>query len=195
MGMTEMSYFIYQLISKSGNIRYIGQTQDTKTRQRDHKRSRPPHEFKILMETDDPEEAKKIEIELISKHNTYKKGWNKSPGGEGFEGYSRKGIGGVKKGNVPWNKGKKNAFSEKTKENWSKKRKGIIHSSKLNEEQVREIRKLYESKPFIDGVGNKSKNGKILTYDRLFSKKYHSFYNVTEQNILKIINKKAWNDV
>ena len=47
-----------------------------------------------------------MEINYIKQFDTYKNGWNKSTGGEGFDNYDRTGIGGVNKGTIPWNKGK-----------------------------------------------------------------------------------------
>ena len=98
-------YYIYFLKDLCGKIQYVGQTQNLNERKRERKRNKPPHFFEIKEEIKVPEKAKELEIFYIEKFDTYKKGWNKTPGGEGFNDYDRKGIGGVKKGNVPWNKG------------------------------------------------------------------------------------------
>ena len=136
-------YYIYFLIDLNGKVQYVGQTQNIDNRKREHKRNKPPHKFEIKEEVEVAMKAKELEIFYIEKFNTYKKGWNKSTGGEGFDGYSRIGIGGVKKGTTPWNKGLKNCFSEETIEKMKLSRKGRVFSRKITDKQIREIRKLY----------------------------------------------------
>lgn len=188
-------YYIYILKDLNENVKYVGQTRNVDVRKKNHKRSKPPHKFEILFENLSPEEAKIIEIENISKYDTYKNGWNKTKGGEGFDGYERKGVGGVKKGNIPWNKGKEGCFSEITKREWSKKRKGKVHSRKITDEQIKEIRKLYEEKPYIEGVGDTMKNGVVMSYIQAFCKKYSNRYNITSQGLKKIVLRESWKNV
>lgn len=105
-------------------------------------------------------------------------------------GKKRPGIGGVKKGTIPWNKNKKNCFSEHTIQKMKDYRKGKRHNCKLDDETCKKILNLYNVKPHIEGVGEKSKNGKILSYDTAFAKKYHKQYDVSDKQILNIIQGK-----
>ena len=132
---------------------------------------------------------------MIEEHDCYLFGWNGSPGGEGFDGYSRRGIGGVKKDNTPWNKGVKGCFSDETIDVMRAKRKGVRHSSKLNEETVKVIRKLYDEKSHISGVGEVQQNGKVLSYQQAFCKKYHNEYGLTVQGLKRIVLKETWTNV
>lgn len=190
-----MKYYIYCLKDKTDTVMYVGQTINPNERKGCHKRKKPKHTFRVLKVIDDRIKARDTEIDLIRKYNTFVDGWNKSPGGEGFENYSRKGIGGVKRGNVPWNKGKKNCFSEETINKMSDKRKGVVHSSKVNPEIVKDIRKLYYSKPLIDSVGEIQKNGKPMSYVQAFCKKYHTHYGISINGLKKIVLKETWKDV
>jgi len=190
-----MSYYIYCLKDPSGVVQYVGQTINPTIRKGDHRRHKPPHTFHILQVIEERLDARDTEIELIEKYDTYNSGWNKSSGGEGFEDYTREGIGGVKKGHIPWNKGKPGCFSEETRKGMSNKRKGVRHSSKLNVDTVREIRELYDSKPHIDGVGDVQKNGVPMSYVQAFSRKYHSQYGLTIQGLKRVVLKETWADV
>lgn len=188
-------YYIYFLKDLDGKIQYVGQTQNLDARKREHKRNKPPHTFEIKEQIDVAEKAKKLEIDYIEKFDTYKKGWNKSTGGEGFDDYERNGIGGVKKGTVPWNKGIKNCFSEETIEKMSNSRKGRVFSRKINDDQIREIRKLYNEQPDLQNVGMVMKNGRKLSYIQAFCKEYAKDYNLTPQGIKRIILKECWENV
>ncbi|WP_438983706.1 GIY-YIG nuclease family protein [Vulcanococcus sp.] len=188
-------YYIYALRDMNGDIKYIGQTQKIEVRKRDHKRQKPQHTFEILFENLSINEAKKIEIENIDKYNTYRNGWNKTTGGEGFSGYERDGVGGVKKGNIPWNKGKPGCFSEETIEKFKKTRSGRVFSRKLNDEEIKEIRSLYKTKPHIDGVGDIMKNGKKMSYIQAFCKKYSEEYNITLQGLKRVVLEECWQNV
>ena len=95
-------YYIYFLKDLNGNIKYVGQTQNLDAKKREHKRNKPPHTFEINEQIDIPKKAKEAEIFYIEKFDTFKNGWNKSTGGEGFDNYERKGVGGAKKGNIPF---------------------------------------------------------------------------------------------
>jgi len=185
-------YYIYAL-KQNDTIKYIGQTINPTKRKCDHKNTREIHEFEIIFSTEDKETAKQKEIEFIAEYNTYYDGWNKSSGGEGFEDYSREGIGGVKKGYTPWNKNKKGCFSEETISHFSAIRKGKIWKpTKLNASIVTHLRELYDKKIEIEGVGEKMKNGKYMSYTQAFSIKYAEVYNTTKENIRRIIERKTW---
>lgn len=188
-------YYIYFLRNLNGEIKYVGQTKNLNARKREHKRNKPPHTFEMCEQIEISEQAKEAEIFYIEKFNTYKNGWNKSTGGEGFEDYGRKGIGGVKKGNIPWNKGIKDCFSKETIEKMSSTRKGRVFSRKINDYQIKEIRKIYNDKPYIQNVGMVMKNGKKLSYIQAFCKEYAGFYNLTPQGMKKIILNACWSNV
>ncbi len=191
-----MSYYIYTLKDYTNKIKYVGQTINPDARERAHRNSKKPkHTYHILTAIDDSNEARDMEMHLIEKHDCYLFGWNGSPGGEGFSGYSRKGIGGVKKNNTPWNKGVKGCFSDETLAKMRSKRRGVRHSSKLNEETVRSIRKLYDEKPHISGVGEVQQNGRVLSYHQAFCKEYHNEYGLTPNGLKKVILKEVWINV
>lgn len=188
-------YYIYFLKNLDGKVRYVGQTQNLDVRKREHKRNKPPHNFEVCEQVEISEKAKELEIFYIEKFNTYKDGWNKSTGGEGFDNYERKKIGGVKKGNVPWNKGIKKCFSEETVKKMSDSRKGRVFSRKIDDVQVKEIRKLYNEKLDLPDVGLVMKNGKKLSYIQAFCKEYSKRYNLSLQGIKKIVLNECWKDV
>jgi hypothetical protein len=100
------------------------------------------------------------------------------------------GKSGPKKGNVPWNKGITGYFLNID-------RTGMRHTSKLSEEQVNMIKESYNSKVFLKDqylVGTIAKNGKILTYEQLFSKEYSKKFNVSLPTIKNIIFGRYWKD-
>ena len=188
-------YYIYFLKDLNGKVKYVGQTQNLDSRKREHKRNKPPHTFEMSEHIDISEKAKEAEIFYIKKFDTFKNGWNRSTGGEGFDNYKRKGIGGVKKGTIPWNKGIKNCFSKETIEKMSISRKGRVFSRKINDEQVIEIRKIYNKKPDLQNVGVVMKNGRKLSYIQAFCKEYAENYNLTPQGMKRIILKECWTNV
>ena len=188
-------YYIYFLKDLNNKIQYIGQTQNPDTRRREHNRNKPPHTFELMEQIQVALEAKNLEIGYIEKYDTYRNGWNKSPGGEGFENYDRSGIGGVKKGNIPWNKNVENCFSEETLNKMKSTRKGRVFSRKITDDQIKEIRDLYEKKPHLNNVGLIMKNGKKMSYIQSFCKEYCSKYNITSQGMKRIILGECWKNV
>jgi len=90
---------LYHLIVDN-KVKYIGLTKSPVKRKSDHKRKRPTHEFIIIKEFTDIEEASNEEHRQITEYNTYKDGWNKDPGGNygSTYGKTRKVSVGVKKG-------------------------------------------------------------------------------------------------
>jgi len=188
-------YYIYFLKDLNNNIQYIGQTKNLSTRKGEHKRNKPPHIFELIEQTEISEKAKQLEIDYIKKYNTYKNGWNKSPGGEGFDDYDRQGIGGVNKGTIPWNKGIKNCFSEKTIEQMKNVRKGRVFSRKLSDDEIKQIRLLYEQTPDLPLVGLIMKNGKKMSYIQAFCKEHSGKYNITPQGMKRIILQECWKNV
>jgi hypothetical protein len=107
-------------------------------------------------------------------------------------GTKRPGIGGAKKGTIPWNKGKKNCFGEKTIDRMKTIRKHKIHSSKLNKELVIKIRNHFNNLEQLNDVGIVQKNGVLLTQERAYAKKYAKEYNITSNNLYNIITGKSW---
>lgn len=107
------------------------------------------------------------------------------------KGKKRPGVGGVKKGSIPWNKGKIGCFKEHTIQRFKTTRQGKRYGKpKVTDETCLDILKKYNQKPFLSGEGTKSANGKVLTYERLFSKKYHLEYDITEAQLFNIITGK-----
>lgn len=189
-------YYLYYL-KEEGKIQYVGLTKNINDRKRQHKKTKPIHEFCVIEEFEDVREASVIEREHIEKHNTYVVGWNKSPGGEYLQcsGYIRKNIGGVKKGTTPWNKGKKGykIHNEISLQKLSKNNTGENNpKAKLNESDVVNIISLYKQKPFMDNVGVVMQNGIKMSYDRSFSHVLSKTYSVTPENITRIIKKRSW---
>lgn len=186
-------YYLYE----DGIVKYVGITKNVKERKRDHKRRKPYHEFKVIHEfynLDDATIAEKYHIEL---HNTYINGWNRTTGGEYKEnsGYNRKGIGGVVKGNVPWNKGKKgyHIHNEDTIYTLSNINSGELNkNSKLNIDDVTSIINDYMKHNDIGIEGNIMKNGRMMSYNRAFSLIYSKKFGVTPENITRIIERKSW---
>ena len=188
-------YYIYTLKDLNNTVKYVGQNKDPTTRKRNHKNNKPQHIFEVIEETNIMKEAKNLEIGYIKKFDTYQNGWNKSTGGEGFDNYKRKGIGGVDKGNIPWNKGIKNCFSQETIEKMKKNRKGRVFSRKITNDQIIEIRNLYEIKPNLPSEGLIMKNGKKMSYVQAFCKEYSDSYNLTSQGLKRIVLKECWKNV
>lgn len=189
-------YYLYE----NDIVMYVGITRNIKERKRDHKRNKPPHTFKVILEFNTLDDASDAEILHITLNNTYTEGWNRTCGGEYKEnsGYCRKGIGGVKKGNIPWNKNK-NGYSihdESTINRLSLINSGELNkNSKLTLEDVKLIISDYISRPNIDNVGDIMKNGRVMSYERAFSLAYSSKFNVTPENIYRIVTRKSWNSL
>jgi hypothetical protein len=189
--------YLYHL-KQNNTVKYVGLTINERARMKWHKRNKPEHNFIIKDYFNDDRLAAVNEIKQIEKYSTFYSGWNKTKGGENyFMGLvDRKGIGGVKRGSIPWNKGKKNCFSKETIERFKKIRKGKIHSSKLNEQTVIEIRNLFNQKPKVNfKIGKVMKNGKKMSYEQAFSKTYYKKYNLTLAGLKKIIKNESWINV
>lgn len=209
-----MEYIIYRLIRSDGK-EYIGTTdsRNFKNRMSSHRNSNRfrEHSFKIkiLEKSFDIKLHEKEEI-YIKKYDTFFNGLNETINGKGnhlsdkfttrgYE-YSKKSRtlmsisakNRIKRDGIPF-KGKNH--SEKTKKHLSIIRKGKIHSSKLSKDDVLEIKQLYKIKPVLENVGKIQKNGKILSYKRAFSKNFSNTWNITEQNLYKIITGKSWKHV
>ena len=106
-------------------------------------------------------------------------------------GVKRPGIGGVKKGTIPWNKGirgYKLNLSEQGRINMSLSSK---KTSKIKDDQVKKIMEDFTKQIQLDNkdIGTIKRNGKIFTYERAFCKEYAKRYNVTEQCIFRMLRK------
>jgi hypothetical protein len=108
------------------------------------------------------------------------------------KGIKRPGIGGRKKGFIPWNKGIK--WSDDIKKRWSEKRKGIFWGKrKISENDIISIITAYKNQEYIENVGQIQKNGKKMNYLWAFSLKYAVKYNVNPQTIKTLIKKNVEN--
>lgn len=108
-------------------------------------------------------------------------------------GKKRPGIGGAKKGRIPWNKGK---VGYKLNCN----RKGKRHSSKLKINDITRIRNLFTTKDYsiqYQQTKLNSKGGPVPSYEWFVSKqiKNESFPTVSTNTIHNIITRKSWTDV
>jgi hypothetical protein len=126
--MSKNIYLIYKHTSPSGKS-YIGYTYKTieerwKIHLNDSKRGLRKFHKAILKYPNENQwlhkvlinniltlqEAKKLEIEMIAKYDTYHNGYNMTPGGDGSGHISEKTkqkMSEIHKGKIPWNKGKK----------------------------------------------------------------------------------------
>lgn len=182
------------LLKQESVVKYVGLTINPPKRKNDHRRKKPTHEFVIFETHEDPAIASSREREMIKAFNTMiPNGWNLSPGGE-YEmasGYSRKGIGGAKKGRVPWNKGKTGCFSEETISKMQRKRKGKAHTQKFLP-LVESILERFKNHPKMSGVGKGGPNGVVLTQERAFAKMYAAEYGMSVANLRNIVMGKTW---
>lgn len=106
-------------------------------------------------------------------------------------GKKRPGVGGAKKGNIPWNKGMAECFNSDTIEKFKITRAGKRYGKiKVSDADCKKILDLFIKRPVIEGAGSKSANGRVLTYERLFSKTFHKEYNITEAQMYNIVTGK-----
>jgi hypothetical protein len=108
-------------------------------------------------------------------------------------GVKRPGVGGVKKGTVPWNKGHtgyKLNFSEDGK---NKRIDSLKKRSIIKDEDAKKIRLDFDVKVDLQdaSIGEKKRNGKYMTYERSFCIHYSKKYNVCDQYIYRIIKGKS----
>ncbi len=106
------------------------------------------------------------------------------------KGKKRPGVGGVPKGTIPWNKG--GCHSEETKQKLSEIRKGNVYRPLKFADYVKnDILAFYQTKPQVDlAVGERGKNGKIITYERAFAKRYAELYDMSPNHLHNIITGK-----
>lgn len=104
-------------------------------------------------------------------------------------GKKRPGVGGVKKGTVPWNKG--GSHSSETKTKLSQTRSGNRYGPlKISDSECEKIIVEYGAGYELEGVGSKLKNGKMLTYETAYCKVKSQQYGVAMATIRNIIKGK-----
>jgi hypothetical protein len=104
-------------------------------------------------------------------------------------GKKRPGIGGVKKGTSPWNKGKSGYKLKLSEEGLNNKIKSTKSKAKIQDSDANFIREQFMLKIDLNNndIGKVLANGKKLTYERAFCKHFCKIYDVSEQYIFRII--------
>lgn len=209
-----IKYIVYKLTRNDDKI-YIGitNTKCFKTRMHGHKNSKRfknyTFEIEIIHESYNEKEINKMEEYYIKIFDSFHNGLNKSIDGKGnhhapnfntkgfkFSDKSKKKMSNsaknrIKKLGIPF---KDKKHSRETKENMSKKRKGIIYTpTKLNYDIVKKIRDVFKTKPNVENVGKIMSNGKKMTYERAFSNKFHKKYGITSTSLYNVITWRTWN--
>jgi hypothetical protein len=105
------------------------------------------------------------------------------------KGKKRPGIGGVKKGTIPWNKGKSGYNLNISENGLRNKIEATKSKAKIKDSDSEFIRQQFENKVELNNnnIGKVLANGKILTYERAFCKHFCKIYSVSEQYIYRII--------
>lgn len=105
------------------------------------------------------------------------------------KGKKRPGIGGVKKGTVPWNKGVSGYSLNISEQGKLNQLNSLKARSIISDEDSILIRNDYNNKIYINDskIGIKQKNGRVYSYERAFCKHYSKIYDVSEQYIYRII--------
>ena len=86
--------------------------------------------------------------------------------------------------------------SKETKSLLSEKSSGENNpKSKLTEDDVKNIIDSYLKRPNVPDVGKIMRNGVEMSYDRSFSIQCSKMYNVSPENIDRIIKRKSWKNV
>jgi len=109
------------------------------------------------------------------------------------KGKKRPGIGGVKKGTIPWNKNKSGYKLNTTEEGKIKKILAVKKRAIISDEAAEQIRKLFLEKVEIlnDNIGKTMKNGLVMSYERAFCLEYSKKYKVSDQYIYRILRDKS----
>jgi hypothetical protein len=144
--------------------------------------------FEVEREKDKPKKLLEEEIKELIKRNVLKDSsyYNKHIPTVGFSslGDKRPGVGGVKKGQTPWNVGV-SGYSIKS----NGQEKGCLFQFvKRWKNDFDRLLELYSSHPSLKGEGVVQKNGKVLPYDRLFSKTYYkNFPTTTPEGLYRVL--------
>lgn len=109
------------------------------------------------------------------------------------KGKKRPGIGGVKKGTIPWNKGKNGYNLNITEKGKNAQNIRIEKHSKISRKKAEEIRNKFENKILInnDNINKTQQNGKKLSYERAFCKQIAQEENITPEYVYRILRKKS----
>jgi hypothetical protein len=109
------------------------------------------------------------------------------------KGTKRPGIGGVKKGTIPWNKNKSGYKLNTTEEGKIKRILAVKKRAIISDEAAEQIRKLFLEKVEIlnDNIGKTMKNGLVMSYERAFCLEYSKKYKVSDQYIYRILRGKS----
>lgn len=106
-------------------------------------------------------------------------------------GVKRPGIGGVKKGTIPWNKGKTGYSLNLSEEGKAKKLQANLRSRKINQTEIDIIIEKYKNNIKIpdERIDKIQQNGKIFTYKRAFAEHISKQYKVSTNCIIRILKK------
>lgn len=107
------------------------------------------------------------------------------------KGKKRPGIGGVKKGTVPWNKGITGYKLNLSEDARWRMGSGGRNSKVFNDDNIKKILELYDNRIeiFDDRIGKIQRNGKMFTYKRAFCEKIAKDYCVTTQSVISLMKK------
>jgi hypothetical protein len=105
------------------------------------------------------------------------------------KGTKRPGIGGTKKGTIPWNKGKSGYKLNLSEEGRKKMGQSSKKTAKIKDDEIKIILEKFANKIHIedDRIGKIRRNGKKFTYKRAFCEFISKEYNVTVNAIERII--------
>ncbi len=109
------------------------------------------------------------------------------------KGKKRPGVGGVKKGTIPWNKNKTGYALNLTETGKKNKLEAVKRNNKISDIESEQIKQDYFNKIEIldNRIGEKQKNGRLFTYERAFCLEYSKKYQVSDQYIYRIIKGKS----
>lgn len=204
-----MEYLVYKITREDGKI-YIGttNTERLKSRMYHHKYGKIKgynFTYEILEQNVSYEHIMNKETEYIKKFNSFKDGLNESFDGKGAHlnpkfttlkyhhtEETKKKISNKLKGKKAWNKGKHLSLENRNK--LSNTRKGKQSFTKLKKEDVISILRDFNNKIPLDDdrIGKIMKNGKCMTYTQVFCQKYGILYNISPQNIRRIVKRETW---
>ena len=206
-------YCIY-CITREDNQKYIGKAKNIKRRMSQHKKTKrflnKIFIYEVLFYSESHELIVDAEKTYITIFDTYNNGLNLTPDGSGNNYTNKFTTFGLKwsdetkrkisinhyskkEGYIPSMLGK--THSEEQKQHWSKIRKGKVHSTKYNTDDIKKLLLLYKTEPFLENANKIQKNGKMLSYDKAFCNTYAEKFNMCAPNMYKIITGKtiAWN--
>jgi hypothetical protein len=105
------------------------------------------------------------------------------------KGKKRPGIGGVKKGTIPWNKGLKGWKPKLSIEGKKRKLEAAKRNAKISDETAGLIRERFIQNEQVDStrLGKTQRNGKKFTYETAFCEKIAQEYGVSKSYIFRII--------